>query len=214
MSKNISGAVREVIARKPYVLDYLGAGILNTRALARSISREVAREAGRPAKLQSIVTALRRLPRKKSKKRDEALEILSRSRVNLKYDIGLITFTLSRENLRKLEEIKSAKKRNLIIVQGIETITLLGEEKHIRELGKIFPAAEEKKDLAFVVVESPKEIAATPGVIARIAGILAAEKINIQELLSSYTETCLVLKEEDALKAVEVIRREVRQARA
>jgi len=213
MSKNISEAVREVAARKPYVLEYLSAGIINTRALARSMSKEVAAETGKPAKLQSIVTALRRLPRKKPRK-DAAHEILSRSRINLKYDIGLITFTLSRENLRKLEEIKSAKKRNLIIVQGIETITLLGEEKHIKELGKMFPAAEEKKDLAFVVVESPKEIAATPGVIARIAGILAAEKINIAELLSSYTETCLVLKEEDALRAVEVIRREVKQARA
>lgn len=210
MSRNISDAVREIIARKPYLLEYLSSGIINTRALAREISSEVKGELGRDVKLQSIVTALRRIPRRKVKK-DRVSEILAKSKVNLRYDVALITIKLTRENLTKLDEIKN--RRNFIILQGIETITIIGEEKAIEKIKDLLTALEFKKNLAFVIVESPKEIATTPGVIARIASILASNRINIEELLSSYSETCLVVKEENALKAVEAIRREIKLAR-
>lgn len=210
MSKSISDAVREIVARKPYLLEYLSSGIVNTRALAREISGEVKEEIGREVKIQSIVTALRRIPRKKIKK-TKISEILAKSKVNLKYDAALLTLKLTKENLEKIADIKERK--NFIILQGIETITIIGDEKAIEKIKDFFNELEFKRNLAFVIVESPKEITTTPGVIARIASILAAEKINIEELLSTHAETCIVLKEENALKAVEAIRREIKFAR-
>lgn len=210
MGKSISEAVREIVARKPYLLEYLGSGIINTRALAREIRSEVKEEIGRDAKLQSIVTALRRIPRRKIKK-TRVNGILSKSRVNLKYDAALLTLKLTKENLEKIADIKERK--NFIILQGIETITIIGDEKAIEKIAELFSFIEFKRNLAFVIVESPKEITTTPGVIARILNILAAEKINVEELLSTHAETCIVLKEGDALKAIEAIRREIKLAR-
>jgi aspartokinase len=64
-----------------------------------------------------------------------------------------------------------------------------------------------------VIVKSPKEIADTPGVIAHLANILAVEKINVVEMMSSYTETWFIVDEKDALKTVEAMRQEIKRAR-
>ncbi len=52
-----------------------------------------------------------------------------------------------------------------------------------------------------------------PGVLSHLANILATEKINVVEMMSSYTETWFIVSEKDALKAVEAIRREIKRAR-
>ncbi|MDP6612719.1 MAG: ACT domain-containing protein, partial [Candidatus Hydrothermarchaeota archaeon] len=70
-----------------------------------------------------------------------------------------------------------------------------------------------KKNLATVIVTSPDEIVTTSGVIAHIATLLTMESINVVEMMSSHTETSFIVEEWDALKAVEVIRKEIKRAR-
>jgi aspartokinase len=77
----------------------------------------------------------------------------------------------------------------------------------------VLKRADIKKNLATVIVTSPEEIVTTSGVIAHLATLLAMEGINVVEMMSSHTETSFIVEEGDALKAVEVIRKEIKRAR-
>ncbi len=210
---NISEAVRKALARYPYIEEYIGRGIVNHRALARDIKEDLKRELGREVNIQSVVSAVRRLPVSKSgREREGILKILSRSEVSLRYDVGTLTIRTgaasSKSGLEKLDD-------SLIMIRGIETLTIVVEEKLVDASKAKFTGAviNSNKNLASVIVKSPKEIADTPGVIAHLANILALEKINVVEMMSSYTETWFIVSEKDALKTVEAMRQEIKRAR-
>ena len=210
---NISEAVRKALARYPYIEEYIGRGIVNHRALARDIKEDLKRELGREVNIQSVVSAVRRHPVSKSgREREGVLKILSGSEVSLRYDVGTLTIRTgaasSESGLEKLDD-------SLIMIRGIETLTIVMEEKLVDASKAKFTSAviNSNKNLASVIVKSPKEIADTPGVIAHLANTLALEKINVVEMMSSYTETWFIVSEKDALKTVESMRQEIKRAR-
>ncbi len=210
---SISEATRKILARYPYLEEYMRLGIVNNRALARDIAGDVKRELGREVNIQSVVSAVRRHPVSKGKReKEEIYRLLSKSEVSLRYDVGAITILLdapsSKIDPREVDE-------GLIMIRGIETLTIVVEERLIGAFKEKFKDAviSSNKNLASVIVKSPKEIADTPGVIAHLANILAVEKINIVEMMSSYTETWFIVDEKDALKTVEAMRQEIKRAR-
>lgn len=213
---NISEAVRKILARYPYLEEYMALKIINNRALARAIYRDVRRECGE-VKLQSVVTAVRRFPVAKARgEKNKIFRILSKSEVNLRYDIGAATIMLDQEVPKKLNELRrEIGEETYMLIQGIQTLTIVAEEKTLSFFEKLFnrKITEIKRGLASIVVMSPREIIKTPGVIAHLASILALEKINVVEMMSSYTETSFIVEEGNALRAIEVIRDEIKRAR-
>ena len=210
---NISEATRKILAKYPYLEEYMGRGIVNSRALARDIKDDIKRELGHEVNVQSVVSAVRRHPLSKGKKgKEKIFQILGRSEVSLQYDVGALTIstdkTGSKIGLHELDE-------GLIVIRGIDTFTIVLEERLIDKFSEKFTGAviNSNKGLASVIVKSPKEIADTPGVIAHLANILALEKINVVEMMSSYNETWFIVSELDVLKTVEAMRQEIKRAR-
>ncbi|MEE8168006.1 MAG: hypothetical protein V3T58_03930 [Candidatus Hydrothermarchaeales archaeon] len=216
MSVTISEATHKALSGYPYLKEYLALGIVNNRALARSLLDEVKKDLGGDVNLQSVVTAVRRFPVSKARSgKDRISSILSKSEVNLKYDVGVLTMGLDSEVLERMEELQATVRNPHMLLQGIETLTIVVEEKQLEGLREIFgkKVLDLKKDLAFIVVKSPRDIVETHGVIAYLGNILALEGINVVEMMSSHTETCFIVDEGDALKTVEAIRREIKRAR-
>ena len=56
-----------------------------------------------------------------------------------------------------------------------------------------------------IVVHSPEELEATPGVVAFLATLLAEQNVNIVEFISCWTETIMVVEKKDSLKTYEVL---------
>ncbi len=212
MQLKISKSVEEVVEEYPALSYYLSRKLINYRALARVIQPKVAERVGREVKIQSIVTALRRL---NLEKREERLkEILSRSEISLVYDLCLVTSSLTRDTPKKVLEIHN-KLEDYILLQGLAFITVITKEEHFDFLQRLFrqEILAKAKDLAGVVVKSPAEIAFIPGVISRLTSVISAEGVNIVEMLSSYSETLFVVAERDALKCINAIRREMKLAK-
>jgi hypothetical protein len=212
---NISQATRKVLRKYPNIAEYLSYGVVNYRALARLIQPEVERLLGTGVKLQSIVTALRRSGSAKLEQ-GEASRILAKSEVSLRYDLGLITTSLSRETPRKVLEVHRALRgETYVLLQGLENLTIVTRQEHIAKLEKLFgdEMIESKRSLAGIFVKSPPEIASTSGVLARLSGLLAAEGINVVEMMSSHMETIFLVEERDCLRGVEAIREEIKRAR-
>ncbi len=60
-------------------------------------------------------------------------------------------------------------------------------------------------DCTMIVVHSPEELEATPGVVAFLATLLAEQNVNIIEFISCWTETIMVVEKKDSLKAYEIL---------
>jgi aspartokinase len=56
-----------------------------------------------------------------------------------------------------------------------------------------------------IVMHSPEELEATPGVVAFLTTLLAEQNVNIIEFISCWTETIIVVEKKDSLKAYEVL---------
>ena len=56
-----------------------------------------------------------------------------------------------------------------------------------------------------IVMHSPEELEATPGVVAFLTTLLAEQNVNIVEFISCWTETIIVVEKKDSLKAYEVL---------
>lgn len=211
---NISEATRKILSRYPYIEDYMGRGIINYRGLARDIREDVARELGGAVNIQSIVSSVRRHPVSRGRRGNEKVfGILSASEVSLKYDVGTLNVSLNDSSPEMENLLKTGA--DYIMIRGIETLTVVVPEGLIGTFKEQLKGTviNSNEGLASVIVKSPEEIAETPGIISHLAGILAAEGINVVEMMSSYTETWFIVSEGDALKTIEAIRREIKRAR-
>jgi|APHM01.1.fsa_nt_gi hypothetical protein len=64
-------------------------------------------------------------------------------------------------------------------------------------------------DKALITMESPSSLEDTPGVIEFILSSLAAEGINVDHLISCREDTHIIIDEEDASKALELLKNRV-----
>jgi predicted regulator of amino acid metabolism with ACT domain len=201
---NISEATRKVLTKYPYLDKYMAMGVVNYRGLARTILPEIAREVGLKPNVLSIVTALRRTPTKKKQEKSELEAILAKS----------TTVSLGRSDMEITKE-KLLKEGTYILLQGMESLTIIADDPSIKKVREHLgnKVLEIYSNLAIVVVKSPREITKTPGVIAYLANILAIEKINVVEMMSSHAETAFIVEERDALRTIEVLRREIKRSR-
>ncbi|MFQ5800394.1 MAG: hypothetical protein ACE5HH_01575 [Candidatus Hydrothermarchaeales archaeon] len=212
---NISEASRRALGKFPYLDRYMPLGVVNNRGLARLILPEVAKQLGTQPNIQSVVTALRRESKAKKKQAKTKLDaILAESNINLKYDMSAVTVAVGQKDLEKIKG-RLLTEGTYILLQGMDNLTIVAGEasiKKVREyLGK--EVLEIYSNLAIVVVKSPKEITKTPGVIAHLANILALEKINVVEMMSSHAETAFIVEERDALRTIGVLRQEIKRSR-
>jgi hypothetical protein len=212
---NISEATRKAVSRYPYLQEYISQGLVNYRGLARMIAPEVSRDLGRETNLQSIVTALRRLPKSEGRLKGRGVKnILARSELGLKYD--MVSITIGPGASAQMAEFRERMGNEpYILIQGLDTLTIIADDSKFEVLRDVFKAPLElKRGISQVVVKSPKEIATTPGVIAYLANVLAFSGINVVEMMSSFSETHFIVDESDALKAVELIRSEIKRTRS
>ena len=213
----ISDAVRKNIQKYPFLKEYLAMGIINYRALARHLTAELKKDLGSEPNPQSVATALRRLSKtKKAPFRTKEVGILSQSNLSISYDLGVVTVEIGPGVLKRIPAIGPAVEGEAyMLLLGKENLTIVTHQKGVPALLSLFRDRKpsHKTSLAGIIVKSSTDIAETPGVISHLTSILALEKINIVEMMSSFTETFFIVEEKDTLRAVEAIRREILRAR-
>ena len=185
----IANNVRSYLRNKPYLLEALEKGIVNLSELSRQIQEEL-----KTGNTSAVKAALRRfseeLQRHKQKREEKVLQVLKRSSMAV-YDRKSVVIT-NRE-----VDVKNALKVDLL-------------NKHVylldrSDLPERISTLVKHEDCTMVVVHSPEELEATPGVVAFLATLLAEQNVNIIEFISCWTETIMVVEKKDSLKAYEVL---------
>jgi aspartokinase len=186
---SIAQSVRNYLRNKPYLLEALEKGIVNLSELARQIQKEL--KAEDPS---AIKAALRRyseeLQKHKQKREEKVLHLLKKSSIAV-YDRKSVMITGKELNS------KTGMKVDLL-----DKFIYLFDRSDLPERVN---ALVKHDNCTMIVVHSPEELEATPGVVAFIATLLAEQSVNIVEFISCWTETIIVIEKKDSLKVYETL---------
>ena len=186
---SVAKKVRDHLRNKPYLLEALEKGIANLSELARQIQTEL-----KTNDTSAIKAALRRyseeLQKHKQKREERVLNLLERSSIAV-YDRKSVMITGKEVNS------KTGMKVDLLD----KFVYLLDRS----DLPKRINALAKHDNCTMIVVHSPEELEATPGVVAFLTTLLAEQGVNIIEFISCWTETIIVIEKKDSLKVYETL---------
>ncbi len=181
--------VRNHLRNKPYLLEALEKGIVNLSELSRQLEKEL-----KTTDTSAIKAALRRyseeLQKHRQKREEKVLQLLKRSGIAI-YDRKSVMITA-----------KELNQEHGMKVDLLDKFVYLLDRS---ELPERISALVKHENCTMIVVHSPEELEATPGVVAFLATLLAEQNVNIVEFISCWTETIMVVEKKDSLKAYEVL---------
>jgi uncharacterized protein Smg (DUF494 family) len=185
----IAQDVRNHLRNKPYLLEALEKGIVNLSELSRQIQKEI-----KTNDTSAIKAALRRyseeLKKHKQNREEKVLHLLKHSSISV-YDRKSVIITA--------KEISNKA--------GME-VDLIGKFVYLldrSDLPERINALVKHDNCTMIVVHSPEELEAIPGVVAFLATLLAEQNVNIIEFISCWTETIIVVEKKDSLKTYETL---------
>lgn len=185
----VAQSVRNHLRNKPYLLEALEKGIVNLSELSRQIQKEL-ESSNTPA----VKAALRRyamdLQKHKQKREERVLQVLKRSGITV-FDKKAVIITS-----KELETSSGLK------------VDLLGKHVYLLDKGELperVSTLVKHDNCTMIVVHSPEELEATPGVVAFLTTLLAEQNVNMIEFISCWTETIIVVEKKDSLKTYEVL---------
>jgi aspartokinase len=146
----------------------------------------------------------------KAKNTDKGVLSILKGSTKFKTDVSLITFRFEPKFLVKLlseiaEDVENG--RVIQISQGTSAIVMICSENaadmYERKYKKY--VISHKKDLAALVLISPKKIVDTPGVLEFVLNRFAKNKLNIVEMIGCYTDTTFVIEKKYLFKALDLL---------
>lgn len=201
----LSRAVREAVEGDDALAECLARGVANLSAMARHIRPSLEARLGQRVKLQSVVSALKRLRGAYAERERGHLSVLAKSSLDVRTDLAKLSV---RAQAALSEELQAKLLRHyrsiLQISWGPTALTLVLEGAAFRVLRALFAkedVLEAKEGLAAVVVRSPKDIIETPGCIAALTERLARGGTNLEDIISTYTDTILVVSMSGVVRA-------------
>jgi aspartokinase len=181
--------VRNHLRNKPYLLEALEKGIVNLSELSRQIQNEL-----KTNDTSAIKAALRRyaeeLQKHKQKREEKVLQLLKRSNIAV-YDRKSVIITS-----------KELPANTGLKVDLLDKFVYLLDRSDLPER---ITTLVKNDNCTMIVIHSPEELEATPGVVAFLATLLAEQNVNIVEFISCWTETIMVVDKKDSLKTYEVL---------
>jgi hypothetical protein len=131
--------------------------------------------------------------------------ILAGSTVSVKTDVAKVSAAKSKKTIEKVAKSLTQNVDNFISVsESIMSITLVFDDVLLDGVKTMFAhddVLEVEDDLAAIIVHSPEEIIKTPGCAIAFYNQLARRHINIEDTVSCYTDTIMLVRMDQVGKA-------------
>ena len=218
MSRNrhtVQDAVRVIITRDPYLYRGLRMRVINYSAAARYIRGEVESLAGDEVDTNTIVTAIMRFSRETQQQRSRERNLpLTGSRLNLITDVKELTIKASaRDQVDIIEQVLDLQRRGLRVKfhQFPTSIKIITTSEAITDimqsLWQYNPEVNEGfAELNITVVIGNDRMDR----IALLTDLLFRNGVHMVDAFFTGDEMSLIIREEDASKAFEVLRSQTR----
>ncbi|AEK72505.1 hypothetical protein GQS_03020 [Thermococcus sp. 4557] len=212
---SIAEIVRDEIMRRPFVRECMRLGIVNYSALARILVADAGLDTSIPAVKMALIRLGEELRDERSLLEERVRSVVGNSIIELQSDVSVIT--VSKEHLvravKDLLEIMS-KSRFFQLTQTRDTFTIvIASEDEAKVLGLVKEVVGILRDQTALTVVSPEAIIETPGVVVFMTSALAANGINITQVISCHKDTIFVIGREEAPRAYQVLERIIRGMR-
>jgi len=203
--KSITNAAKEIVNNDLSFQDSIQRDYCNISALARIIKPQIDQLlGGKNTSIESIITALKRSRRDYSVPEKPIALILAGSTISVRTD-AKISAVKSKKTIEKVAKAMTQNVGNFISVsESIMSITLVFDEALLDEVKAMFAhddILEIEDDLAAIIVHSPEEIIKTPGCAIAFYNQLARRHINMEDTVSCYTDTIVLVKMDQVGKA-------------
>jgi aspartokinase len=203
--KSITEAVREMVGGDLSFQDSLQRDYCNISALARLIKPQIDHMLGKDTSIESIITALKRSKYDYNVQEKPIASILAASTITVNTDVAKISAKKSKKTIEKIAKAMIQGAGNFISMsESIMSITLVFDDLLLQDVKVMFAyddILEMENGLAAIIVHSPEDIIKTPGCAIAFYNQLARRHINIEDTVSCYTDTIVLVKMEQVGKA-------------
>jgi hypothetical protein len=188
-----ANVIRLYLRRRPQLLSMVNNGLCNYSALARKLQREIF--PGKKGEFAAIKAALLRMARDTRAQGmdwEKGVEkVLHSSTVEVRSDVCVV----SSKGGVGVPVIATSNSKS-----GVMSVVDASYAKQMRKKG--FGV---NGDLTLIILCSPEELEDTPGCVSVILNAIAAEGINVLEFISCHTDTLMVVRNADAVRAYGVL---------
>ena len=199
----ISDAVRDILFSSEIAMSAFEDGVLNLSAYAKTIRKEAERRTKKPVKTGSIVVALSRI-RRESGKRQPLVPDAEVEDLSVKSGLAEISFDRTRAHLARLRNLYRDPAVNagdfFMVTQGTGEITIVALTNTLSDITTAMRPLKPKaviKDLVGLTVRFKQDYISVPNIIFAFVRQLALRRINIVEIVSTYTELTFIVSQRD-----------------
>ena len=207
----ISDSVEEILYSSEIAMSAFSDGVLNLSAYAHAIRRDVEARTKKPVQAGSIVVALSRL-KKLVKKRGTLTPDVEIEDLSVRSGLAEVTFDRTAGNLARLREIYRDPGINasdfFMVTQGAGEITIVALDAALTHIIAVARPAKPKaivRNLVGLTVRFNDKYIKIPNVVFVFVRRLALKRINIVEIVSTYTELTFIIDKKDLEEAFLVL---------
>lgn len=217
MVNSISKTVQTLIDEDLSLQDALQRDYGNYSAIARMLMPKVKEAVNSDVNLESVITSVKRAKANYTILQGKIIWVVAGSVLNIRTDMAKVSVDKTKKNLEKIRKsLATFSGEFLQIIEGNSVVTLISDLNSFNKISSIFDkddVIDQKQNLATVIIRSPDEITSTPGCVQAFYNAVSRRHINIEETMSCYTETIIVLAMEDVSKAFAALTELITEAR-
>jgi hypothetical protein len=217
MVNSISKTVQNLIDEDLSLQDALQRDYANYSAIARMLLPKVKEATNSDANLESVITSVKRAKANYTILQGKITRVVAGSGLNIRTDMAKISVDKTKKSLEQIRKtLATFSGEFLQVIEGNSVVTLISDLNSFSKIGSIFAktdVVDQKQNLATVIIRSPDEITSTPGCVQAFYNAVSRRHINIEETMSCYTETIIVLAMEDVSKAFAALTDLITEAR-
>lgn len=212
----IARICEKMIEQKPFLQEALSNEIINYGALAETMIPDVEREFGKKIKHAAVMMALRRLQEKLQKMPISQPKFTADCDLSVRsdlFEITIVRYPQTYKLINKFYDLAGAADY-LTVTSGTNEITIVAAKKYRNAILKLVQKEDilvEINDLAALTVKLPKNAPDMPGIFYLISRALTWENITIVEVVSTYTENTIILKNKDISRAYEILQKTIKE---
>jgi len=217
MVNSISKTVQTLIDEDLSLQDALQRDYANYSAIARMLMPKIKETADSNVNLESVITAVKRAKANYTTSQGKITKVVAGSGLNIRTDMAKVSVEKTKENLEKIRKTLATFAGDFLqVIEGNSVVTLISDLNSFNKISYIFTkkdVIDQKQNLSTVIIRSPDEITSTPGCVQAFYNAVSRRHINIEETMSCFTETIIVLAMEDVSKAFAALTDLITEAR-
>lgn len=206
----VAHVVKQRIRERPFLQEAIARGIVNHAALAEELRGIVARELGKEVKFSAVNMAIRRLAESLEQSR---MMTASFAGSDLTVQSDLLAMTVKRDvhlPLEKLQALIDYERGDVLTVtQGLHEAMVICNRRYETEVRRLIPSGIKTiiSNISAVTIRLPAESVEQVGHFFLATRALAWENIPLVDIVSTYTEMTLLVREQETTRAYNALRR-------